>query len=90
MSLELHQIPGEPKGVYEVRDPVPDVPETIWSTIGPKLQQCDRIGFYRVRDGRWFGSVTVLSEIYTGSGRTQVEAIEAALDKAEQATKGDS
>lgn len=60
----------------------------IWSTIGPKLEQCDRIGFYRVRDGSWFGSVTVLSEIYTGSGKTQVEAIEAALDKAAEATKG--
>lgn len=62
--------------------------DTTWSTIGPKLDQCDRINFYRVRDGSWFGSVTVLSEIYTGSGRTQVEAIEAALDKAAQGKKG--
>lgn len=59
-----------------------------WSLFGPKLEQCERIGFYRVRDGRWFGSVTFLSEIYMGSGQTLVEAIEAALEKVEQATKG--
>lgn len=51
------------------------------ANIIEKLEQCDRICFYRVRDGRWFGSVAVLSEIYTGSGKTQVEAIEAALAK---------
>lgn len=62
--------------------------ETIWSTIWPNLQQCDRIDFYRVRDGTWFGSVTVLSEIYTGSGKTMVEAIEAALGKVAQSEKG--
>lgn len=47
--------------------------ENILSTIGPKLDQCERIGFYRVRDGRWFGSVTFLSEIYMGSGQTALD-----------------
>lgn len=49
--------------------------------------KCDAFRFYRVRDGRWFGSVTVLSEIYTGGGQTQLEAIVKALEKAAEAAK---
>lgn len=52
------------------------------------MERCDAFRFYRVRGGSWFGSVTVLSEIYTGDGRTQLEAVVKALDKATLGKEG--
>lgn len=62
--------------------------EITWASVGEGLDRCEAFKFYRVRDGSWFGFVNVLSEIYTGNGRTKLEAIAKALENAAKAGKG--